>query len=238
VPNLCKAPPMAPLILVIDDDAHLREVVRFALTQASFRVVEAKDGAEGLRRFAEDAPDLVVLDILMPELDGTEVCRRLRATSRVPILFLSSRDEEIDRVLGLELGGDDYLGKPFSPRELVARIKAILRRVAERATAPAPAARYAHAGLTLDLDACQATYGGQAVPLTATELGLLRALIARPGKVFTRAELMDQAYEPNTVVADRTIDSHMRRLRQKLQQIGVEPITTLVGLGYKLDAEP
>jgi len=226
---------MAPLVLIVDDDTHLREVVRFALEQASFRVIEAKDGAEGLRRFAENQPDLVVLDILMPELDGTEVCRRLRATSRVPILFLSSRDEEIDRVLGLELGGDDYLGKPFSPRELVARIKAILRRVEVRAQAPAPPQTLTHGGLSLDLDTCQVTHGEKSIALTATELGLLRALLARPGKVFTRNELMDQAYEPGTVVSDRTIDSHMRRVRQKLALIGIEPIATLVGLGYKLD---
>jgi two-component system OmpR family response regulator len=224
---------MAPTILVVDDDAHLREVVRFALQQAGFGVTEAKDGAEALRMFSERAPDLVVLDILMPELDGIEVCRRLRASSRVPIVFLSSRDEELDRVLGLELGGDDFMGKPFSPRELVARVKAVLRRASDRGTRTERELR--HHGLVLDLDTCEARHAGKSTPLTATELGLLRALLSRPGKVFSRAELMDLAYEPGTVVSDRTIDSHMRRVRQKLASVDCDAIATLVGLGYKLD---
>jgi two-component system OmpR family response regulator len=225
---------MASHILVVDDDAHLREVVRFALEQAGFRVSEAKDGAEALRVFPEIAPDLVVLDILMPELDGIEVCRRLRASSRVPIIFLSSRDEELDRVLGLELGGDDFVGKPFSPRELVARVKAVLRRASERGGQGERELR--HRGLVLDLDTCTVSHAGKSVALTATELGLLRALLSRPGKVFSRSELMDLAYEPGTVVSDRTIDSHMRRVRQKLASVGSDAIGTLVGLGYKVDA--
>ena len=122
-------------ILVVDDDPHIREVVQFALDKEGFDTLEAGDGAQALERFAADRPDLIVLDITMPELDGTEVCRRIRQTSRTPIIFLSSRDDEIDRVLGLELGGDDYITKPFSPRELVARVKAVLRRL-EDAKAP------------------------------------------------------------------------------------------------------
>ena len=116
-----------PTILVVDDDAHIRQVITFALAKAGFRTIEAADGQQALERFAREAPDLVVLDIVMPELDGTEVCRRLRRGSQVPIVFLSSKDEEIDRILGLELGGDDYVAKPFSPRELVARVRAKLR---------------------------------------------------------------------------------------------------------------
>src|SRR6266705_5219885 len=128
-----------PTILVVDDDAHIREVIIFALEKAGFRTIEAADGQQALERFAREAPDLVILDIVMPELDGTEVCRRLRRGAQVPIVFLSSKDEEIDRILGLELGGDDYVAKPFSPRELVARVRAILRR-ARNAPAPVPAA--------------------------------------------------------------------------------------------------
>ena len=121
-------------ILVVDDDPHIREVVQFALDKEGFDTLEAGDGAQALERFATERPDLIVLDITMPELDGTEVCRRIRQTSRTPIIFLSSRDDEIDRVLGLELGGDDYMTKPFSPRELVARVKAVLRRLGEQPT--------------------------------------------------------------------------------------------------------
>jgi two-component system OmpR family response regulator len=234
----------APLVLVVDDDPHIREVMRFALEHAGYRVAEAADGHAALRAFEEVRPALVVLDIMMPEMDGTEVCRALRArgpAAYVPIVFVSSRDDEIDRVVGLELGGDDYLGKPFSPRELVARVRAILRRSAALAAAAAadparaaPPAVVSCGALRLDLDGWRAFWGEREVVLTATEFGILRTLAQKPGKVFSRGELMDGAYAEANVVSDRTIDSHVRRVRQKLADAGGDPIETVHGVGYQI----
>jgi two-component system OmpR family response regulator len=220
-------------ILVVDDDPHIREVLSFALGEAGFETIEAEDGARAIEAFARTKPDLVVLDIVMPELDGTDVCRRIRATSAVPILFLSSRDDEVDRILGLELGGDDYLTKPFSPRELVARVRAVLRRV-KPGEAPAPERMLRHGRLAVDLDRFTVAWKGREAPLTVTELGILRTLLGRPGKVYSRDELMDRAYDDSTVVADRTIDSHVRRVRSKLKALGADPIETVHGAGYRL----
>ena len=219
-------------ILIVDDDPAIREVVRFALDRAGFAIAEAADGQAALDRFATDGADLLVLDVTMPGLDGIDVCRALRRTSAVPILFLSSRDEELDRVVGLEVGGDDYLAKPFSPRELVARVRAVLRR-ASAPVAPAPTI-YRHGRLTLDGDTLRVTWDGRDVALTATEFGLLRALLARPGRVFSRDELMDRAYANERVVSDRTVDSHVRGVRAKCAALGAAPIETLPGFGYRL----
>lgn len=236
-------------ILVVDDDPHIRDIVRFALAKDGFAVIEAEDGVRALAACAAEAPDLVVLDITMPELDGTEVCRRLRRDSRVPIVFLSSRDDEIDRVLGLELGGDDYVTKPFSPRELVARVKAVLRRLTPvPPTVGLPTIGSPTVGLPtvsppreircgrlrLDLDAFRVFWGDAELVLTVTEFGLLRTLAEHPGKVFTRDALMDRAYALEHYVSDRTIDSHIRRVRAKFQAAGAAPIETVHGLGYKL----
>lgn len=221
-------------ILVVDDDANIREVLCYALHKAGYATVTAADGAAALSRFAAERPDLVVLDILMPELDGTEVCRRLRADPRnttVPIIFLSSKDDEIDRIVGLELGGDDYVSKPFSPRELVARVRARLRTATPAAT---PEPRLRHGRLQLDAEQYKAWWDDLEIVLTLTEFGILRTLLARPGKVCTRDHLMDQAYELNKVVSDRTIDSHVRRVRSKFNALGVDPIETVHGIGYKL----
>jgi two-component system, OmpR family, response regulator len=237
---LVTAPATGPLVLIVDDDAHIRDVLRYALAAAGFRTAEAADGAQALVTFAAQRPDLVVLDVMMPEMDGTEVCRRLRAESKVPIVFLSSRDEDVDRIVGLELGGDDYIGKPFSPREVVARVRAVLRRGGEAGPATGTAASAAgarklqHGSLTLDLDRFQVTFRGALVTLTATEFGILRTLMGYPGKVFTRDELMAAAYDGETVVSDRTIDSHVRRVRQKMAAGGSDPIVTVHGVGYKL----
>ncbi|HUH84673.1 MAG TPA: response regulator transcription factor [Stellaceae bacterium] len=224
-------------VLIVDDDPAIRDVLRFALARAGFEVVEAGDGRLALERFAAVAPDLVVLDVMLPGIDGIEVCRALRRESAVPILFLSSKEDEIDRVVGLEIGGDDYIGKPFSPRELVARVKALLRRAAAPAPAPprSPAPKQLrHGKLTLDLDFVRALWDGHEVALTATEFGILRTLLARPGKVYSRDDLMSGAYGIDKVVSDRTIDSHMRRLRAKFAAIGAAPVETLHGFGYKL----
>lgn len=229
----------APPILVADDDPAIRDVVRFALERAGFPVIEAANGAAALRAATSAAPALIVLDIRMPELDGIEVCRRLRRDNDVPILFLSSMDDEVDRVVGLEIGADDYLVKPFSPRELVARVKAILRRppTVTRDTPPSPAqppGHPRHGHLTLDLDRVEAAWAGQVLPLTATEFGILRTLLAHPGHVYSRDRLMDGAYAVSRVVSDRTIDSHIRRLRAKFAAIGAEPIETVPGFGYRI----
>jgi two-component system OmpR family response regulator len=229
-------PATGPKILIVDDDPAIREVVSFALRRGGFTTAEAADGRAALTRFAAEGADLVVLDVMLPELDGIEVCRALRQTSTVPVLFLSSRDEEVDRIVGLEIGGDDYLAKPFSPRELVARVRAVLRRTASppRPEPDAPKARLAHGRLAIDLETLRATWDGQEVTLTATELGILRTLLARPGRVFSRDELMDRAYTTERVVSDRTIDSHIRRVRARFAQMGAAPIETLPGFGYRL----
>ena len=222
-------------ILIVDDDPRLREVVRYALSREGWTVREAKDGRAALASIAAQPPDLVVLDVLMPELDGIEVCRRIRATSDLPVVFLSSRGEELDRVLGLELGGDDYMTKPFSPRELVSRIKAVLRRTQKRA--PAEETLIEAAGLRLDAAAHRVrTLAGTELTFTATEFRLLRVLMQRPGRVYTRDELMERAYEGNHHVSGRTLDSHMRRIRQKLREEGLDPIETVHGVGYRLQS--
>jgi two-component system OmpR family response regulator len=225
-----------PDILVVDDDAHLREVVRFALEKAGHHVREARDGAAALRAVDEHAPDLIVLDIVMPEQDGLAVCREIRTRSRLPIIFVSSRDEELDRVLGLELGGDDYIGKPFSPRELVARVAAVLRRAqaSGASAAGAPSDVLVHGPLQLDPARHRCTCAGRELVLTVTEFALLAALLAAPGRVLARAQLVERAYGAGHYITDRTVDSHIRRLRKKLADAGVDPIETVYGVGYRL----
>ncbi len=226
-----------PLVLIVDDDPQIRDVVRFALRREGFETIEAGDGVEALRAFEQRRPGLVVLDILMPEMDGTEVCRALRAESRVPVIFLSSKDDEIDRILGLELGGDDYLTKPFSPRELVARVRAVLRRSSAQPESGLPGTDRGclrHGRLQLDLDRYHAVWNEREVALTATEFALLRTLMQYPGKVYSRHELTDSAYDQATHVSGRTIDSHVRRIRRKLAEAGGDPIETVHGLGYRL----
>ncbi|MEZ4469992.1 MAG: response regulator transcription factor [bacterium] len=227
-------------ILVVDDDRHIREVVRFALERAGYRVIEAADGRAALEVFGREAVDAVVLDIIMPEEDGLEVCRKLRAVSTVPVLFLSSRDDELDRVLGLELGADDYVTKPFSPRELTARVKAMLRRVQMSAAAPAPADRppLAHGPLRLDPDQHRCAFGGVEVVLTVTEFSLLLALMGAPGKAFSRDALVDRVWGHGHAITDRTIDTHIRRIRKKFSEFGYDPVETVYGLGYRLGAAP
>jgi len=215
-------------ILVVDDDPGIRDAT-----------TTAGDGEQALARFAADPPALVVLDILMPELDGVEVCRRLRGDARgraVPIVFLSSKDDEIDRIVGLEVGGDDYIAKPFSPRELVARVRAILRRAAEpRQAADGAPRRLSHGRLALDPGQYQAFWDERELALTLTEFGILRTLLRRPGHVCTRDALMNEAYELHKIVSDRTIDSHVRRVRAKFAALGAaELIETVHGVGYKL----
>lgn len=229
---------MAQNILVVDDDDHIIDVISFALKNEGFEINRASNGLEALDRIKSASIDLIVLDIMMPEMDGIELCKQIRKDSNLPIIFLSSKDEEIDRILGLELGGDDYLTKPFSPRELVARVRAILRRslyTQPDSVRNEPARKkILYGDLTVDFDEYKIFWKQQEIMLTVTEFGLISTLVQRPGKVFTRDELVKLAYKDNVIVSDRTIDSHIRRVRNKLKAAGGEPLQTVHGFGYKL----
>jgi two-component system OmpR family response regulator len=226
---------MSHKILVVDDDAHIREVLNFALSKAGMDVREAGDGEAALAAVERDRPDLIVLDINMPRMDGLEVCRRLRASGDLPILFLSSRDDEIDRVVGLELGADDYVVKPFSPREVVARVGAILKRGARALDHAAPTGPIVHNRLRLDAEAWEAHWSGDPVAVTVTEFQLLRLLASLPSKVFTRDAIIDRLHGPGFAITDRTIDSHIRNLRHKFAAIGgADLIETRPGVGYRI----
>jgi two-component system OmpR family response regulator len=224
-------------ILVVDDDPHIREVISFALEKANMAVTVANDGKQALESFTKSPVDLIVLDINMPEMDGLECCREIRKSSEVPILFLSSRDDEIDRILGLEIGGDDYVTKPFSPRELVARVNVILKRTLSNGVINADDTdiKITHGRLRLDTEQHAIWWDEKAVLLTATEFAMLLQLIKQPKRVFSRDVIMESAYQYNIHVSDRTIDSHIRHIRQKFTEVGCESIIeTQHGVGYKL----
>ena len=226
---------MTRRILAVDDDPHIREVIRVALRKAEMTVTEARDGREALARLAADRPDLIILDIGMPELDGLDVCRQIRKSSDVPILFLTARDDEIDRVLGLEIGGDDYVTKPFSPRELVARVNVILRRVTVRDMEKPAQAALAQGALSIDPAQHVAAFAGTPLRLTAIEFGILKAFLGRPTAVFSREQIMSSAYQLNILVSDRTIDSHIRNIRAKLAAVNCDNvIETIHGVGFRL----
>ncbi|MDB5538062.1 MAG: chemotaxis protein CheY [Devosia sp.] len=223
---------MPQRILVVDDEPHIRDVICFALDKASFATTTARNGAEAMMAVGRGGIDFMVLDIGMPEMDGLEVCRQVRKSSNLPILFLSARDEEIDRILGLEIGGDDYVTKPFSPRELVARVKAILKRSSGSA---GPDKVLAHGNLRLDRARHSVAAGETEIALTGLEFSILEVLLARPELVFSREQLMSAAYGPGLYVADRTIDSHIRNIRAKFAEAGrAAIIATVHGVGFKL----
>jgi len=217
-------------ILVVDDDARLREVVRYALAREGFEVSEAADGESAWSSLQRGATDLVVLDIHMPRLDGFALCRRLREHSRVPVLLLSARTDEVDRVLGFDLGADDYVTKPFSTRELVGRVKAILRRGRPD---PDPA-DLCWGTLRLSPTQHRAWVHDAEVRLTVTEFRLLAALLQRPDRALGRGELAELAYGDGRFVSDRTVDSHVRRIRAKLRPHDLDPIETVHGIGFRL----
>jgi two-component system, OmpR family, response regulator len=230
---------MAPLILIADDDSHIRDVIRFSLEKSGAQVIAAKDGAETLRLFIAHRPDLLVLDVGMPELDGLDVCREIRKTSDVPILFLSARDEEIDRILGLEIGGDDYVTKPFSPRELAARVKAILKRRQMPVMSPEPyrasVGQFQHGALQLDTVNHTLEFSDATINVTALEFSILKVFLAQKQRAFTRDQIIDAAYPPNIHVSERTVDSHIRNIRAKFSKTGCQSvIETVHGVGFRL----
>ncbi|NPD15651.1 response regulator transcription factor [Xinfangfangia sp. D13-10-4-6] len=220
-------------ILVVDDDPRLRDLVRLAAERAGFSVITAADGQACLTHLAREAPDLIILDIGLPEMDGFETCRRIRQRSEVPVLFLTARDDEIDRIVGLELGADDYVTKPFSPRELIARVRAILKRSAGQQ----PSAPLQYGRLSLDPGARICRTDQSDLALTATEFQLLARLMADAGRFVPREALISAVWGPRSAVSGRTLDSHLRNLRQKLSTAGLdEAIGTLHGQGFRLEA--
>lgn len=217
-------------VLVVDDEPAIQELVRFALEREGFEVSVAQDGWAALAEAERIKPDLVVLDLMLPGLNGFEVCRALRATSDVPVLMLTARKEESDRIQGLDLGADDYVTKPFSPRELAARVKAILRRVRGPEREPG-----VETGLVVDAERRRVLLDGQPVDLTYTEFELLRVLAGHPGRVFTRDELLTRVWGADFYGDARTVDVHIRHLREKLHEDPVAPrfIETVRGVGYR-----
>jgi two-component system phosphate regulon response regulator PhoB len=221
-------------VLIVDDDADIRRLVGHHLEQAGFDVLSAQTGREGIELAFERSPSLIVLDLMLPDLDGNEVCRKMRsqASRYVPILMLSARGEEIDRVLGFELGADDYVTKPFSPRELVLRVRALLRR----SDSP-EAGKIEVRGVVLDPGMRRCTVDGQPLTLTAKEFELLLALMKARGNVVTRAHLMDRIWGYHGDSDSRTLDTHVRRVREKLGTEG-DRIQTVRGVGYRYDSDP
>src|ERR671919_1258374 len=225
----------ASTILLVDDEESVQKLLTYPLEREGFRVVAARDGEEALRRFAEQPVDLVVLDLMLPKLDGLEVCKRLRIGSTVPIIMLTARDDELDKVLGLELGADDYITKPFSIREFRSRVRALLRRAA----APRQEARGDEAieadGLRIDPAKRAVTVRGESVQLTYVEFELLRTLAAEPGRVFSRQALLEAVWGDSAYREPRTIDVHIRHLREKLEVDPRQPeyVFTVRGVGYR-----
>lgn len=227
-------------VLIIEDDRKTASLIRLYLEKEGFQTVTAYDGRQGLKLAQIHPPIFVVLDLMLPELDGWEVCRRLRQGSNVPILMLTARGDEIDKVSGLTLGADDYVVKPFSPRELVARVKAILRRGYSETQNQTAILR--HGSVVLDLEKRRVTVHGRLVSLTPHEYALLKTLMSHPGKTFTRDELLESIYpDGDAVVIDRVVDVHIGKLRHKIEKDPSNPknISTVRGIGYRFEeAEP
>jgi DNA-binding response OmpR family regulator len=227
-------------ILLVDDEEAIQKLLRYPLEREGFRVVAALDGEEALQRFGEETFDLVVLDLMLPKLDGLEVCKRLRASSTVPIIMLTARDDELDKVLGLELGADDYITKPFSIREFRSRVRALLRRAATPPPADADAEVIEEADVRIDLPRRTVEVRGAEVRLTFVEFELLRVLAAAPGRVFSRRQLLERLRGDAEYREPRTIDVHVRHLREKIERDPREPelILTVRGVGYRFRDRP
>ncbi|CAA7619119.1 DNA-binding response regulator in two-component regulatory system with BaeS [Candidatus Terasakiella magnetica] len=226
--------PAARVIMIVEDEPTIADILASYLRHTGFAPVLMTNGQEALAAIRRSPPDLVLLDVMLPGLDGTEVCRAVRTFSAVPIIMVTARVDEIDRLLGLEVGADDYVCKPFSPREVVARVQTVLRRAgrsSEIAPAPVP-------WLEIDDDAARITLNGQRLDLTPTEFRLLRLLASRPGRVYSRGQILDLAYLQDQDVSDRIIDSHVKNIRKKIAAIlpEVEVIHSVYGIGYRYEA--
>lgn len=223
-------------ILVIEDEETFREVLEFMLTKEGFDVVLASDGAEGIRKFNETRPDLVLLDLMLPEVSGTDVCKEIRSKSTTPIIMLTAKDSELDKVLGLELGADDYVTKPFSTRELLARIRAVLRRgVAELEDDDQLLVSIGN--VRMNLERHEVSVNGQSISLPLKEFELLEFLMRNAGRVLTRGQLMDRVWGSDYVGDGKTLDVHVKRLRSKIETDPANPqlLTTVRGLGYRFE---
>jgi len=223
-----------PKVLVVDDEPNIVQTLRLYLEKDGFRVVAAYDGRTALDIFEREGPDLIVLDLMLPEISGLDVCRSIRSRSQVPIIMLTARSEEVDRIVGLELGADDYVTKPFSPREVAARVRAVLRRASTASQEPA-AERLVAGKLVVDVARHEVLCDGMPVALTPTEFRLLAALAGHPGNVYTRSQLAEAAQGLEFEGYDRTVDSHIKNLRKKLGAEAACRITTVHGVGYKLE---
>nr|NLI51437.1 response regulator transcription factor [Propionibacterium sp.] len=223
------------VVLIVEDEESYREALSYMLTKEGFEVVTASDGAAGLAEFERRGADIVLLDLMMPGLSGTEVCRRLRQVSTVPIIMVTARDDEIDKVVGLELGADDYVTKPFSHRELVARIRAVLRRGADADLLPSVIEA---GGVRMDVERHEVWVDGRPVRLALKEFELLEFLLRNVGRVLTRGQLIDRVWGADYIGDTKTLDVHIKRLRAKIEADPANPVrlTTVRGLGYKLDA--
>ena len=228
---------MSQTILVVDDELQIVRFIRAYLENAGFRVVTASDGQEALFVARDEKPDLVILDIMMPGMDGWDFIRRYRQERDTPVIMLTARVDETDQVLGLELGADDYVTKPFSPRTLVARVRAVLRRARG---GPTPPDVLRVGDVVLDRETHRVTVGGREVDLTPTEFNLLEVLLSAPGRVFTRADLLDRVLGDEAYVFERTIDAHVKNLRRKIEPDPADPryVVTVRGAGYKFSEDP
>jgi DNA-binding response OmpR family regulator len=225
----------ASTILLVDDEESVQKLLTYPLERDGYRVVQARDGEEALTRFGEHAVDLVVLDLMLPKLDGLEVCKRLRTSSAVPIIMLTARDDELDKVLGLELGADDYITKPFSIREFRSRVRALLRRASLQRPEPDMRSRIEVGDLSLDVERREVEARGRPVQLTYVEFELLRIIASHPGRVYSRRQLLEDLWGSADYRDPRTIDVHVRHLREKLEREPREPdqIQTVRGVGYR-----
>ncbi len=222
---------MSGKILIVEDELKLAELLADYLRKGGFEPLHVADGLGAVPMVRDEKPDLVLLDLMLPGKDGMDICKEIRNFSNVPIIMVTARVEEIDRLIGLELGADDYICKPFSPREVVARVKAVLRR--------SGAATIQDQGLTLDEARFNASLHGVSLELTAVEFKLLQILASSPGRIYSRSQLMDRIYPDERIVSDRTIDSHIKKLRKKIAEAapGEELIHSIYSVGYKYEVE-